>query len=78
MGVLFLELLELTDQVDLQSNVLFFPSIKGLFRNSNPPDQLRQRHPSFGLLQDGHNLFYVESLLVHGKSPFSGLDFAGN
>lgn len=32
----------------------------------------------FGLLQDGHNLFYFESLLLHGKSPFSGSVFAGN
>jgi hypothetical protein len=77
-GVLFLELLELIDLIDLQSNAPLFPSIKALFRDSSTPDQLRQRHPGFGLLQDGHKLFYLESLLLRRRSPFSGQDFAGN
>jgi hypothetical protein len=49
-GVLFLELLELTILVDLQPDVLFLPSIKGLFGNSHPPDQLSERNSRFCLL----------------------------
>lgn len=49
-SVLYLQLLQLTNLVNIQPNLLFLPSIKGLFENSNPPDQLSERNPRFGLL----------------------------
>jgi len=53
------------------SHILFLPSIERLLRNSYSAEQLRQRHPRLGLLQNSHDLFNSEALLFHGKTlPF--------
>lgn len=69
-SVLFLQLLQLTNLVDFQPNILLLLSIEGLFGNSNPPDQLSEWNSRFRLLQERYHLFDVKSLLLHGKSPF--------
>jgi len=56
--------------VNLQPYVLLLPSIKGLFGNSNPSDQLSERNSRFYQLSDGYELFEVEAFLFHGNSPF--------
>jgi hypothetical protein len=51
--------------------------VEGLFRDSDPSQQICQRYSRFGLLQERHNLFHAEQLLFHGKiSSFSGLGSA--
>jgi len=77
-SALFLKLLELANLVDFQPNIPLLPTMKGVFGNARPPDQFSKRNSCFRLLQDRNDLFEVESLLVHGKSPISGLDFAEN
>jgi hypothetical protein len=44
------EPLELSDLIDFQPDLLFLPSIEGLFRNAHSPDRLRKWHSGFGLL----------------------------
>jgi len=59
--------------------MLFLSSIKGLSGDPHPSDQFNQWNPCFRLLQYRDDLFNVESLLFHGKSPLPEvLDFAGN
>jgi hypothetical protein len=70
-----LELLELTNLVDFQPDILFLPSIERLFGHANPSEQFRQRHSGLGLFQDRDDLFDSESFLLHGKSPFRGSRF---
>src|SRR5579859_4809210 len=55
---LVLQLLELTNLVDLQAGELLLPAIERLFADPYPPDQLGHRHPHFRLLHDGHNLLH--------------------
>ena len=66
--IFFAHLLQLPDLIDLQTTVLFLPSVERLFRYSYLPDQLHNRYTQLCLLQNGHNLLYSESLLLHGKT----------
>jgi hypothetical protein len=59
----------------LRDFILFLPSIKRLLGNTNPSEQFRQWHSGLGLSQHRHHLFNVESVLLHGKSPFLGSRF---
>jgi hypothetical protein len=45
-----------------------FGTLQGL-RNESV---FSQRHSGLGLVQHRHNLFDVESFLLHSKSPFAG------
>ena len=73
--VFLLQLLELTNLVDLQPDISLLSPTEGLRGNSNPPDQLCERNSRLSLLEHSHDLFDVELLLLHGKSPYLGTRF---
>ncbi|WP_186124619.1 hypothetical protein [Burkholderia gladioli] len=43
------------------------PAIKRLHRNTDPANQIRQRHPRFRLFQYRHNLFDRKAPAFHGR-----------
>jgi hypothetical protein len=67
--IFFLQLFQLLYLVRFQPHVLLLPPVERLLRHSHYSEQLRQRHSSFGLLQNRHDLLDGESLLLHGKIP---------
>jgi hypothetical protein len=50
-GVFLLQLFQLPNQVDFQTDVLLLPAIEGLLSDSHLPAQFHHRHPHLGLLQ---------------------------
>jgi hypothetical protein len=57
---------------------LFLPPVEGLLGDPGLPAHLDYRDPYLHLLQNRHDLLYRKTLPLHGKSPFSRSDSAGN
>src|SRR5512135_2512303 len=70
--VLILQLLQSPGLAQLQSAILRLPAVKAGTCDPVPPAQLSGFHSRLRFLQDGDDLFFVESTLPHGSSSGPG------